>query len=276
MSAAISRFDADAALPRSFGAVDLEFRSLDGATRASRVFQQGVMRARFPNVARHDAPEAVLINTAGGLTGGDRVSVRVDAGAGAHVLVTTQAHEKVYRSVEGDVEIAATLQIGGRASLEWLPQPTILFDKARLRRQTSVEMADDAIFLGVEAVIFGRTAMQETVNSGALSDGWIIRRGGRLIHADRFEVSGEVGACLARASVLAGHAAMATLRYVAPDAPSRLDEMRDLLGDSGAASAWNNMLLARLVVTDGYQLGVALARTLAGFRRRPLPPVWSI
>lgn len=281
MFALISRFEADARagavpLPRSFGAVELEFLCQDGFTRADRVFQNGVMRARFPNVARGDPPEAVLINTAGGVTGGDCLVVGVDMADGSRAVVTTQAHEKVYRSAQGDVSMVASLRLGDKAMLEWLPQPTILFDGARLARQTDVEMAGSASFLGGEAVIFGRHAMGEVMKNGHLSDGWTIRRDGRLIHADRFFARDDVQAMLDKPAVLAGSGAMATIRYVAPDAAPRLNDVREALGDDGGASAWNGMLVSRIVAKDGYHLGKVLARVLVALRRRPLPPVWLI
>ncbi len=280
MFAPISRFEAVAAvspaLPRSFGAVELEFHYKDGASRAFRTYQSGVMRARFPNVARGAPPEAVLINTAGGLTGGDCIAASISVGEGAQALVTTQAHEKVYRSYMGDVAVAASLTVQAGAQLEWLPQPTILFDGARLARQTHVELSEDAQFLGVEAVIFGRSAMEETMTSGFVSDHWTITRGTRLIHADRFCLSGDIAATLNRPSVLAGACAMATIRYVAPGAAAKLDMLRELVGEFGAVSAWNGMVLARLVAQDGYHLSGALASVLTGLRGRALPPVWSI
>ncbi len=170
----------------------------------------------------------------------------------------------------------ASLKLGEGSSLEWLPQPTILFDRAALTRETHVELAEDADFLGVEAVIFGRTAMGETMNSGALSDHWSIRRDGRLIHADRFALDGPVAAQLSKVSVLAGNAAMATIRYVSAHAAAKLDTVREALGEDGAASAWNGMLLARIVTSDGYGLSAALARTLTALRGRALPQVWNI
>jgi urease accessory protein len=261
-------------LPRSFGAIDLEFRSTAGVTRAHRMYQAGVMRVRFPNGP--GAPEAVLINTAGGLTGGDCVTMGVEMGEGTSAIVTTQAHEKVYKSSGGTVSMIASLKVGGGAGLEWLPQPTILFDRAMLARETHVELAGSADFLGVEAVIFGRTAMGEVMETGALSDHWSIRRDGRLIHADRFTLDGAVAAGLSRMSVLAGSAAMATIRHVSVHAAAKLDSIREALGEDGAASAWNGMLLARIVTKDGYQLSAALARVLTVLRGRPLSPVWNI
>ncbi len=278
MFAPTSRFEAEKRvsppLPRSFGAIDLEFRNDAGISRAHRMYQAGMLRVRFPNVK--GAPEAVLINTAGGLTGGDCVTMGVEMGAGTSAIVTSQAHEKVYKSSGGTVSMIASLKLGAGSALEWLPQPTILFDHAILARETHVELAGDADFLGVEAVIFGRTAMGEAMNSGALSDHWTIRRGGRLIHADRFALEGAVAAGLSKMSVLAGGAAMATIRHVVIDAAAKLEAVREALGEDGAASAWNGMLLARIVTNDGYGLSAALARTLTALRGRPLPPVWNI
>jgi urease accessory protein len=263
-------------LPRSFGALDLEFVARDGVTRAFRAFQQGVMRVRFPHVPKGAPPEAVLINVAGGLTGGDCITMDVMLGADAHATITTQAHEKVYRASLGTVVITAQLGVESGAQLEWLPQPTILFDRARLTRRTDVTMAADAQMLAVEAVIFGRMAMSEVMREGALDDQWTIRRGGRLIHFDRFALENEIDKSLARAGVLDGHAAMATIRHVAPDAEARLDMTRELLGADGAASAWNGMLVARIVARDGQHLSAVLARLLPALRGRPLPPIWTI
>lgn len=278
MFAPTSRFEAERPvtppLPRSFGVVDLEFRHADGVTRAHRMYQSGVMRVRFPNVA--GAPEAVLINTSGGLTGGDCVTMGVEMGESASAIVTSQAHEKVYKSSGGTVSMIASLKLSEASVLEWLPQPTILFDRAMLARETHVEVADSADFLGVEAVIFGRTAMGEAMNTGALSDHWTIRRGGRLIHADRFALDGNVAAQLSKVSVLAGHSAMATIRHVASGAAAKLDVVREALADDGAASAWNGMLLARIATRDGYGLSAALARVLTALRGRALPQVWNI
>lgn len=278
MFAPTSRFEAEKPvsqpLPRSFGAVDLEFRNKEGVTRAHRIYQAGVMRVRFPNGP--GAPEAVLINTAGGLTGGDCITMGVEMGEGTSAIVTTQAHEKVYKSSGGTVSMIASLKVADGAGLEWLPQPTILFDRAMLARETHVEMTGDADFLGVEAVIFGRTAMGETMETGVLSDHWSIRRDGRLIHVDRFALDGAVAEKLSKVSVLAGSAAMATIRHVSAHAAAKLDSIREALADDGAASAWNGMLLARIVTKDGYQLSAALMRVLTALRGRPLPPVWNI
>ena len=144
-------------------------------------------------------------------------------------------------------------------------------------------MSADARLLALESVIFGRTESGETVRSGALLDGWFVHRGGALIQAECLDLSGEIGATLAKQAVLNGNRAMATLRYIAPDAEGRLDHMRAVLGAPDAvtgaitaASAWNGMMVVRFVAADGYALNCELARVLEAFRGRPLPRVWSL
>ena len=270
-------------LQRTFGAIELVFSRSGDSTTATRVFQQGALRARFPNDAHGQPPEAVLLNLAGGLTGGDRLDIAVRAHEGAAAVVTTQSCERIYRSPGNDAVVTGHIRLAQTARLEWLPQPVILFDGGQLKRETHIELSADSHLLAVEAVIFGRTESGETVRSGALLDGWFVRRGGELIQAECLNLSGEIGAMLARPAVLGGNRAMATLRYIAPDAEARLDEMRALLsapdatpGAMTAASAWNRMMVARFVAPDGYAINREVVRVLSAFRGKPLPRVWSL
>ena len=203
---------------RGRGRADLVFSRRDGRTVAMRAFQGGTMKLRFPNVERNAPPEAMLVNMGGGLTGGDTLHVSASLEPGASAVMTTQACEKIYRSLGEDAVVETRLTLAEGAALDWLGQPCIVFDGGRLRRETHVDLAPGSRFLGLEAVIFGRTAMGETVRNGALSDGWFIRRGGDLIHAERFAVSGEIDEILSRPAALGPNKAMATLRYVADDA----------------------------------------------------------
>lgn len=269
---------------RNEGEVRLAFVARARGTVLAENFQRGAMKVRFPNTKPREGcaqgvPEAVLVNVSGGLTGGDSIAVEAELGQGAEAVVTSQACEKIYRSLGEDAHVSSRMRLAACGRLDWLPQPTILFDRARLARRTDVDMADDAALLAVEAVIFGRTAMAEDVTSGRLSDSWTIRRGGRLIHADRFLLEGDIAAQLARPSVLAGHRAMATIRYVAPDARARLDPLRSILDEidgTAAASAWDGMLVVRLVAPDGYRLTRMLIAMLERFRAAPLPRAWYI
>jgi urease accessory protein len=270
-------------LQRTFGVIELVFSLAGESTTATRVYQQGALRARFPNGAVGQPPEAVLLNLAGGLTGGDRLDMAVRLHERTAAVVTTQSCERIYRSTGTDAVVAGGIRLAHGSHLEWLPQPVILFDGARLKRETHVEMPADARLLALESVIFGRTERGETVRSGALLDGWFVHRAGELIQAECLDLSGEIGATIAREAVLNGNRAMATLRYIAPDAEEKLDQMRAVLGAPDAAagaitaaSAWNGMMVVRFVAADGYALNCELMRVLSDFRGRSLPRVWSL
>ncbi len=266
-------------LPRTEGSVRLGFVcGADGRTALAGLHQSGAGRVRFPRPAGGDAPEAVLLNTAGGLTGGDRVSIEVTLGARCSAAVTSAAAEKVYRALDGEAEVRVRLDVGEGARLAWLPQPTILFNRARLDRRTEVSVAGSASFLAVETLIFGRAAMGEDVRHGACRDSWRVRRDGRLVYADTFLVDGEVASVLDRGATLDGARAAAMLLWSAPDAADRLDEVRALLPDTACtagASAWNGLLVVRAVAREGASLQALLGPVITRLTGRPLPRVWQ-
>src|SRR5262245_35649054 len=213
-------------LPRTEGSIRLGFGpGADGRTALADLHQSGAARVRFPKPVTGDVPEAVLLNTAGGLTGGDRIDIEVTLAARCSATVTSAAAEKVYRALDGESAVRVRLDVGEGAHLAWLPQPTILFDRARLDRRTEVAISGNASFLAVETVIFGRAAMGEDVRRGACRDAWRVHRGGRLVFADTFRVDGEVASVLRRGATLDGARATAVLLWVSPDAPARLDEV---------------------------------------------------
>lgn len=264
-------------LQRAEGTARLAFHRSGGATRLKTLYQEGCAKIRLPRPLMGQAPEAILINTAGGLAGGDRIAIGIEAGEGAAATVTTQACERVYRSTGPDAMVENRLTLGSGAALAWLPQETILFDGGRLTRRLEADLAGDATLLAVEAVLFGRTAMGEVLRHGALHDRWRIRREGKLVFAEDFRVSGDIAAQLARPVSLGGCAAMATVLHLAFASETRLDAVRALLGDSGGASAWEGKLLIRLVAPSGLalrqRLEPLLTLLLAG---RPLPKVWHL
>lgn len=266
-------------LPRTEGLVRLSFVRADGATRLSTLRQEGAARVRFPRPAEaHGIPEAVLLNTAGGLTGGDRMSAEVALGPECEATITSAAAEKVYRSLGDTTEIAIQLELGDRARCHWLPQPTILFDGSRPQRRTHVDLAPSATLLAVEMVIYGRTAMGEDVRRGSIHDAWRVRRDGRLVFADAARVNGAVADALDRGATLDGMRAVAMLLYVSPDAPARLDEVRALLdgaASTAGASSWNGMLLVRAAAKEGRTLQRDLQPVLVALGGRPLPRVWQ-
>ncbi len=267
-----------ARLPRTEGSVRLGFVRAEGQTALASLRQSGAARVRFPKPPSGQDPEAVLLNTAGGLTGGDHIDTEVALGACSGATLTSAAAEKIYRTLDGAAEIRVRIELHEHARLAWLPQPTIVFDKAKLDRRTDIALAGTATFLAVESLVFGRSAMGEEVNRGVCRDSWRIRRDGRLVFADTFRVDGGVASILDRGATLDGARAVAMLLWVAPDAASRLDEVRGLLGAApcaAGASTWNGLLVARLVAQNGRTLQMALEPLIAALTRRPLPRVWQ-
>ncbi len=264
---------------RSRGEIDMSFALNPRGTSLARSYQSGCLRLRVPRRMEGDRPCAVLINTSGGLAEGDQLRQRIAWDAGSRGIVSTQAAEKVYRALAQGCTIETGLTVADGAEAEWLPQETILFDRARLRRDTQVSMGADASFLGVEAIVLGRTAMNERMREGALSDSLRITRQGKLIYADTLRLDGAVDQLTTRRAIGNGGCAMAVILHVAAKAAALLDPLRQALEQAGglaAASCWNGILAVRMLAPDGATLRRDLLTALAVLRSgRPLPRVWS-
>jgi urease accessory protein len=245
-----------------------------GRTIASELFEAGAFRLRFPNVGR--ACEGVLINTAGGMAGGDAARITADLAAGARVLLTTQSAEKVYRAECEAAQLDVRLQVADGAELTWVPQPTILFDGARVERTLAVEMHAGASLTVLESLVFGRVAKGERLVAGGLRDRWRVTRGGSLIFAEDVRLEGAVSQALERPAIGCGARAVATLLHVGPQAEERLGPVRSALVGGASecgVSAWDGMLLARFAGQDAAAVRADVARVVAGLCR--LPRVWT-
>ncbi|WP_439575410.1 urease accessory protein UreD [Phreatobacter sp.] len=268
------------ALERAQGAARLVFARRGDATVLRQAYQEAAVRVLRPRVEPGEDIEAVLINTAGGITGGDRFSLDIALEPGTRATVTTQAAEKVYRSSGGIGTLTTAIRLDSGAHLAWLPQETILFDGSALERRLDVAMAPDATLIAAESIVFGRIARGERVEAASLFDRWRIRRGGRLIFAEGLRLEGPVAHALLARAAGAGAVASALLLVVAPDAEPRLEGLReriDTLAAEGVeigASAFEGMLAVRLVGRDAFALRLALAALLEHLRG-PLPRVWS-
>jgi urease accessory protein len=260
---------------RSAGRVALTVAAEAGVTRRRQVYEDGPLRIRFPNSAPPGL-EAMIVNTAGGIAGGDRHDLDIGVMDGAALTVTTAAAEKIYRALGPlgpDAEIAVKLAAGAGGRLSWLPQETILFDRARLKRSIEVDLASGATLLMAEAVIFGRAAMSETVETGALIDRWRVRRGGQLVFAETVRLDGAIARMLREPAVARGGIAIATVLAVPAD-QAMADRVRaqTFCGEVGV-SAWNGLAVVRLCAKDGEDLRrdlVAVTAALGG----TLPRLW--
>jgi len=255
-------------------------------TRIATLYQEGAAKIRMPRQhLRQGHLDTVIINTAGGLTGGDHLTWRLGCAAGGSLTVTTQACEKIYKSSGGNARVETSLSVGPGGSLLWLPQETILFDRGRLSRHIEVELATDSSFLMVEAYVLGRKARGERVDHGHIDDRWRVSCEGRLVHREDLRLTGDVDTQICRQAILSGGVAFATVLLVAPDALDRLEQVRghavrapdSLLGISAWPVAGTGKLLARISATDGYNLRkrlIPLLEQLAG--DAPVPKIWSL
>jgi urease accessory protein len=247
----------------------------DGRSRLERLYQLGSAKVRFCR-EQDDAVEAVLINTAGGLTGGDRFSWRVDVGAGARCRVVTQACEKAYRSTGEAAQMKVGLTVAAGASLEWLPQETILFEGAHLSRSFDIRVEPGGRMLAVEAVILGREAMGETAIRARLHDRWRVQWGERLILADNLRLD-DPNSIAGRPALLQDAKAFASVLLVSDDAEARLDAVRQALGPAGGASAFDGRLFCRILAPDGLSLRRSLVAVISVLRDGQSPPrLWMV
>lgn len=260
---------------RARGGVRLEVGRTPRGSAALVVAESGGYRIRsLPG----QACEGILINTGGGMAGGDRMAVEATLRQGTDAILTTQAAEKIYRSEGPDTEIAVSLVLESGSRLAWLPQEQILFDRARVCRTLDVHMAEDATLTLVESMVFGRLAMGEQVEEGAFRDRWRIRRGGRLAFAEDVRLEGAIAAMLAGPAVAKGARATATVLHVEAGAERRLDDARAMLADAtseSGATAYEGMLLARFLSADPQVLRADLARFITRFRGTPMPRSWQ-
>ena len=260
-------------MQRAKGRADVGF----GVQGLKTLYQSGCAKVLLPQNFQ-PVPEAVFINTSGGVTGGDQLSYAASVQENAALTVTTQAAERIYRASSGVADISNSLALAAHSQLAWLPQETILFEGSALKRRIDVEMDKTATLLALEMLVLGRRAMGETLQQARLSDQWRIRRSGRLIYADALRFSEpkfETQSC----ATFNGQRALATLVYVAPDAEYRISSVRNLLdfeGVEAAASAWNGRLVVRFLAPDAQPLRAALILFLTKFRGGPLPRVWHM
>lgn len=259
---------------RARGAVRFDVHARDGVTRRGVLHESGSLRVRFPS-PEGEGLSGVFVNTAGGVAGGDRFDIEIAAADATRLTLTTAAAEKVYRAPGQAAQLNIALKVGAGAHLSWLPQETILFDRARVRRRFDIDLDATASLLLCEIVVFGRTAMGERMEQGEFVDRWRLRRGGKLVFAETVRLDGNIGAKLARSAVAKGGAAIGMALIVPGDEAlvERIREASESFAGEVGISAWNGFAMARFCAQDAARLRAdmmaVLARTGAA-----LPRLW--
>jgi urease accessory protein len=259
---------------RALGAVAFDVALVDGVTRRRQLHESGSLRVRFPS-PEVQGLSAVFVNTAGGIAGGDRFDIDIATGEGARLTVTTAAAEKIYRAQGPAAQLNITLKAAADSHLAWLPQETILFDRARLNRRIDIDLADSASLLLCEIVVFGRAAMGEKMLAGSFVDRWRVQRGGKLVFAETVRLDGDIGEKLKRAAVAKGGVAIGTALIVPGDEAlvERIREASGSLSGEVGISAWNGFAMARFCAQDAAKLRADMMAVL-GASGSALPRLW--
>lgn len=274
----------DLDLERAVGAARVVLAGDESGTRIIDIDQKFPVALAFPNIDDRRSKEAVIINCSGGIAGGDRLEIELVAQHGASVAATTQAAEKVYRALDRPAQITTRLIVHEGARLAWLPQETILFDKARIKRQTEVDLCAGAEIIVLEWLMFGRAESGEQVRGGYVLDGWRVRLDGRLVWADALLVSDEVFAHLHREALLSKWRAVGTLIYFGPSLARRLEALREIatsLDCRCAATIVGAIIIVRVAAIASADLKRGLRSLLDQFSRElgsgpfGVPKMWS-
>ncbi len=271
------------------GIAEIGFALRDGVTRLAHLYQADPLRVLFPTPEVDDPIQAALVTTSGGLVAGDHIdiAVRVDPQASAHV--TASAAEKIYRSTGVTTLVRQALTVGDGSALEFLPPETIMFDGARLERQSVIELTPDAVFLGGDIVVFGRRARGERFTRGFLREVWEVRCENRLIWGDALHLDGDIAGIIADPACFDGAAGFATLMLAPPERnPQRfLDGARAVQaaapeGVRAGVTAVGGLVVARWLADDAALLRRAYADLACHLRceamglPRRLPRIWHV
>jgi len=271
-------------LQRAEGSCRIVVGGSEKGTRIMDVYQKSPIRVLFPKAAAGQVPEAVLVNTAGGVTGADHLESSVTALEEASIIVTTQAAEKIYRALDEPARIKTTLVACDAAKLAWLPQETIVFNRARICRRTEIEVSSGSQLLALEWLLLGRAAHGEKISAGSITDSWHVRKDGRLVLADAFRATDDVFPYLSRKALLSDCVAIAMLLYFGPNLEEHLQFIHDKAASlecNCGATLVGGLLVARFAAKASCELRSSLRYLLQelGKQRAPgpfrVPKMWS-
>ncbi len=196
------------------GRLELEYAARQGKTIPDRVFVQAPLKVQRPFYPEGESIcHSVVLHTAGGIVGGDRLDLRVHLQPHTQAVITSAAAAKVYRSNGREAQQTTHLQVSDSACLEWLPQETIVFDGANYQQQLRVDLAPNAMWLGWDITRLGRSARGEQFASGMWRSQTEVWQGDQLIWVDPQIIQGG-SSVMSSLHGLAGHPVIATFAFV--------------------------------------------------------------
>lgn len=162
---------------------------LDKTVIASRQ-HKGPLVVQKPFYPEHEVCHTYILHPPGGVVGGDQLTINVNVDSGAHALITTPASGKFYRCDERQASQSQNLRIDDGGILEWLPQETILFDQAKVKTHTSIELGEHGKLLAWEIMCLGRPASGEGFDNGYCQQCFEITRQGQKLLVERARLEG--------------------------------------------------------------------------------------
>jgi len=228
-----------------------------------------------PRVCQH-----IIVHPPGGIAGGDQLDISASVGADAWAQLTSPGAAKWYRAA-GPAYQNLELCVAAGATLEWLPQESILYSGAQAELRTRIELSGDARLFYWDMVALGRPASGERFDAGHYQAALDIRRDGQLLWHERQRIEGADG-LLDSPIGLAGQPVFATLLATGEIDPELLETCRELpCNGRGDLTQLPGLLVARCLAGEALQARawlIDLWRLLrpALLGRAAVPPrIWS-
>jgi urease accessory protein len=259
---------------RAHGDINIEINNDD----IKRFYQSGSAKV-FYHKHKQPIKELVLVNTAGGLTSGDKFNYDIDIIKNSNTFVTTQTAERVYKGLEDNAKININLKVDNSSKLFWIPQELILFNLCNFTRNIEVKIQPKSNFLMAESMIFGRTAMGEILEKGFIKDNWKIFLNEKLIHAEAICLSDNIKDNLSNIASAQDGVAVSNIFIYGKSFLSKQNEITTLIKNSEdvllSHSIWNDKILVRIVAKDAFNLKKIQKELILIFSDNVLPKVWN-
>jgi urease accessory protein len=202
-----------------------------------------IQKALYPEGA--SPCHAIIVHPPGGIAAGDQLKVRVACEAGSHGLVTTPSAAKWY-GADSDALASQQIDMALDGCFEWLPQETIVFNRARVASDIRIHLSGKGAMIGWDHLIFGRQASGESFSDGSFKQTLRLDVEGELVWLDRMVLKGS-DPLFTSPIGLRGHFAFATIWAVLPDYKEWGEASVQTLRQEAKGVAWT-VLHPRVVV----------------------------
>ena len=260
-------------MQRARGQIDFKM----SGPNVTHLYQSGCSKLMLPKTYGI-MKEAVLLNTAGGITGGDALNINITA-SDCNVVVTSQTAERFYRSNMQPASISIFLKVDKGAKLHWIPQETILFEGSAVDRTIKLDMAHDCDCLLAETLVLGREAMGEKIRTCHFTDQWRLYEEGKLFHSEAMRMTGDMEKLLDSKAGAHGARIISTIICAGPNTELLwpiVEKKLLSMSSVSAASFFNGKMIIRLLNSNCSNGRTEFNQMLMELRSQPMPRVWQL